>query len=124
MLAAALAGVLAWRGRHAAASRPEAAVVSLAAAPARDAVQGGPVAGRAHLPPSLSGTAPDGSLVVDESGRLAVTRETRRFFDYYLAAEDRPGRARARLAAATRRRLPDGAVPEAIGLRDRYLASR
>ena len=68
MLAAALAGVLAWRGRHAASSRPEAAVLSLAAAPpARDAVQGGPVAGRAHLPPSLSGTTPDGSLVVDAS---------------------------------------------------------
>ena len=125
MLAAALAGVLVWRGRRAASPRPEAAVVSLAAAPpVRDAVQGGPVAGRAHLPPSLSGTAPDGSLVVDESGRLAVTRETRRFFDYYLAAEDGPGRARARLAAETRRRLPDGAVPEAIGLLDRYLAYR
>src|SRR5438552_1929875 len=76
MLAAALAGVLAWRGRHAASSRPEAAVVSLAAAPpARDAVQGGPVAGRAHLPPSLSGTTPDPSLEVAERERRAAALE-------------------------------------------------
>src|SRR5207253_1639564 len=75
---------------------------------------------------SLAGTVADGELAVDESGRLVVTRETRRFFDYLLAGggEEGVGRARARLVAEVRKRLPVSAVPEAIGLLDRYLAYR
>ncbi|TMA37186.1 MAG: lipase chaperone, partial [Deltaproteobacteria bacterium] len=75
---------------------------------------------------SLAGTVADGELAVDESGRLVVTRETRRFFDYFLAGggEEGVGRAKARLVAEVRKRLPVSAVPEAIGLLDRYLAYR
>ena len=81
---------------------------------------------RRRLPSSLAGTAPDGQLAVDDAGRLVVSRETRRFFDYFLAAgaEDGAGRARARVVAEIRSRLPGGAVPEAIDLLDHYLAYR
>src|SRR5439155_20762236 len=104
MLAAALAGVLMSRARRPAPSHPDAAVVRLVAVPpARQVVQREAIARRRPLPPSLSGTVADGSLAVDESGHLAVSRETRRFFDYYLAADDGPGRARARLVAEMRR---------------------
>ena len=137
LLAAALAGVLASRGRRVPrrySVEHEVAPVAALAPPGRpveaergDALgrQGGATA-RRSLPPSLAGTVADGELAVDESGRLVVTRETRRFFDYFLAGggEEGVGRARARLVAEVRKRLPVSAVPEAIGLLDRYLAYR
>src|SRR5207237_256335 len=137
LLAAALAGVLALRGRRVPARysvEHEVAPVAALAPPGRpveaergDALgrQGGATA-RRSLPPSLAGTVADGELAVDESGRLVVTRETRRFFDYFLAGggEEGVGRAKARLVAEVRKRLPVSAVPEAIGLLDRYLAYR
>ena len=142
VLAAAVAGVLAGRGRQQVVLRrldpgvapPTVAPSPHAARPSRSREPERADAGttdrgatrRSHLPPSLAGTAPDGQLAVDDSGRLVVTRETRRFFDYFLAAgaEDGAGRARARLVAEVRSRLPARAVPEAIDLLDRYLTYR
>ena len=142
VLAAAVAGVLARRGRQQMVSRRlDPGVTPLAVAPSPHAARpsrsreperadaGTPEGGarrRRHLPSSLAGTAPDGQLAIDDGGRLVVTRETRRFFDYFLAAgaEDGAGRARARLVAEVRSRLPARAVPEAIDLLDRYLTYR
>jgi len=78
------------------------------------------------LPRSLRGTTPDGELVADESGHLAVTRETRRFFDYFLAAsgEWSDARIRKRLDDEIRTRLAPGSAAEARALLDRYLTYR
>jgi len=86
---------------------------------------------RAPRPPppivrSLAGTQVDGELVADHGGRLVITRETRRVFDYYLTAEGETpaGTIRALVVAEARRALPAGAADEAVALFDRYLEYR
>ena len=78
------------------------------------------------LPASLAGTEVDGSLVADDGGRLVVTRETRAFFDYFLAAsgEESPRLLKARIVDALHARLPGLAAGEATALLERYLLYR
>lgn len=76
------------------------------------------------LPPSFSGTAVDGQLRVDDQGHLLVTEETRRLFDYFLAAlgEDSLRQSVDRLQAYITAQLGAPARAEALALLDTYLA--
>ncbi len=76
------------------------------------------------LPTSFSGTAVDGQLRVDDQGHLLVTEETRRLFDYFLAAvgEDSLRDSVKRLQAYIAAQLGDPARAEALALLDTYLS--
>ena len=75
------------------------------------------------LPSSFSGTAVDGQLRVDDQGHLLVTEETRRLFDYFLAAvgEESLRQSVKRLQAYIAAQLSDPGRAEALALLDTYL---
>ena len=62
---------------------------------------------RAAAPGSLRDTEVDGALAVDANGRLLITPELRRFFDYFFVAsgEESDEQIRARIEAEIRARL-------------------
>lgn len=76
------------------------------------------------LPASFSGTSVDGQLRVDDQGHLLITEETRRLFDYFLAAlgENSLRQSVARLQAYITAQLGEPARAEALALLDTYLA--
>lgn len=76
------------------------------------------------LPASLEGTEVSGELVVDEHGRLKVTRGLRLLFDYFLSAsgEEPAARQRERIRAYINRRWPGAASEQALVLLDSYMA--
>ncbi len=79
----------------------------------------------APLPVALRDTDNDGALPVDGDGRLIVTRDLRRFFDYFLISGDEsPDVVRTRIVGAITARLSPPADAETISLLDRYLAYR
>jgi lipase chaperone LimK len=101
------------------ATRREAIAAALRRPPAIDP--------RSRQPPdSLQDTAIDGALAVDGDGRLLVTPEVRRFFDYFFVAtgEEDDDRIRARIEAEIRARLHGPARDAALALLDRYLDYR
>lgn len=81
---------------------------------------------RPQRPPSLDGTETDGALTADAGGRLVVSPELRRRFEYWFAAsgEEPDDQLAARIAAEIRARLDDPAEAQALALLDRFLAYR
>jgi lipase chaperone LimK len=81
---------------------------------------------RPQRPPSLDGTEPDGTLATDADGRLLVSPELRRRFDYWFAAsgEEPDDQLAARIAAEIRAQLDDPAEAQALALLDRFVAYR
>src|SRR5215470_16216138 len=81
---------------------------------------------RPSVPPpaSLAGTEVDGALEIDADGGLRVTRELRRYFDYFLSAtgEEDEAAIRARIVAHAEPRLSARALARLEGALDRHLA--
>jgi len=77
-------------------------------------------------PPSLDGTEPDGAFAADADGRLIVSPELRRAFEYWFAAsgEEDDARITARIAAQIRARLDDPAEAAALALLARFVTYR
>ncbi|AOZ49263.1 lipase secretion chaperone [Chromobacterium vaccinii] len=107
-LAAACAALLAWWAWPDGA-QPEAAA-------ARQAARGGFAA-------SLVGTRPDGAAA-ETGGKLVVDQQLRQLFDYYLATlgERDLAAIRTELRSQLKRALGGGALTQAMGLFDRYVA--
>ena len=107
-LAAACAVLLAWW------VRPDGAHSEAAAA--RQASRGG-------FAPSLIGTRPDGAAA-ETGGKLVVDEQLRQLFDYYLATlgERDLATIRTELQSQLKRALGGGALAQAMGLFDRYVA--
>lgn len=139
--AAVLAVTALWAWTAATPSRPtsralpagQAASDPAASAPGRreaiaDALRRAPAAdqGSWEPPASLQGTAVDGALAVDADGRLLVTPEVRRFFEYFFVAagEEDDDHIRARIESEIRARLDGTAQDAALALLDRYLDYR
>ena len=78
------------------------------------------------LPGSFSGTQVDGAFQVDEAGRLVLSQDIRRIFDYFLAAiGEEPVRASVeRLQAYIAGQLQEPARGEALALLTHYLDYR
>lgn len=78
------------------------------------------------LPGSFAGTRVDGAFQVDESGRLILSQDIRRLFDYFLAAiGEEPARdSIERLRAYIVSQLQEPARGEAMALLEQYLDYR
>lgn len=76
--------------------------------------------------PSLEDTDVDGDLRVDELGAFYANDATIRLFDYFLTADGEIAReqVRALVLREAARRLPAGAVDDAMDLFDRYVEYR
>jgi len=72
--------------------------------------------------PSLEGTDVNGGIRVDEQGRMALHRDVRRLFDYYLSLRGRVPNEniRALLRQHLEASQPGSVVKEALALYDRY----
>ena len=106
---------------------PGVAAAPPAPAPRPQAAAAGDAGGGAPpLPASLAGTATDGDLLIDASGRFLPGPEALALFDYFFAAsgEEPAERIHARILAEIRRRLAPAAAAEAEALLARYLAYR
>ncbi|SDT19891.1 Lipase chaperone LimK [Halopseudomonas xinjiangensis] len=77
-------------------------------------------------PPSLRGTAVDGSIKVDQQGNLLVTEHLRDLFEYYLATvgEIEPDQAIALIDRQLQAQLDEPALSQARNLLDAYLGYR
>lgn len=114
--------------RSPAARAPRADQIAVSDPPAAAPRDPGPVGAGvpSDLPRSLRDSEPDGALALDRDGRLIVSAELRRFFDYFLSAtgEEPDAAIRARIAAEIERRLPRAAADEALALLQRHLEYR
>lgn len=82
------------------------------------------VSGLENLPPSFSGTQPDGQLVADSSGNLIISHQVRLTFDYFLTGigEEPIDILIARIRAYIANQLPEPAASQANRLLEDYLA--
>lgn len=138
-LAAAAIGWLVWRPAAApvaATARPHSALLPPVAGSDLDARRAAVAAALPRepaapppnpVPPrSLRNTAVDGALAVDADGRLLVTPDLRRFFEYFFIAsgEEAVEQTRARIEAAIVARLDGEPAQQARALLARYLDYR
>lgn len=77
-------------------------------------------------PASLAGSRPDGALAAGAGGRLIVSPELRRAFEYWFAAsgEESDAELAARIATEIRRQLDAPAETQALALLERFVAYR
>lgn len=136
-VAAAALAVAAWVGTHRAASPDQAAPrvavtdVGRAATDRRAALAaradgGDPLAADREPPGSLAGSRPDGALAAGADGRLIVSPELRRAFEYWFSAsgEESDAALAARIAAEIDRQLDDPAQTQALVLLGQFVAYR
>tara|TARA_Y100001968_G_scaffold265595_1_gene254823 strand:- start:510 stop:1541 length:1032 start_codon:yes stop_codon:yes gene_type:complete len=100
---------------------------TLGADGAAEGTPGAPVANAERPLPSHAGTSVDGGVTLDNEGRLVVTRDLRRMFDYFLTGIGRVGMAQIQ-ARLTRYLdslgLPDSAQAEVLDVYRDYIAYR